>query len=66
MLELEGVPLGIENTEFLEDLSNDGNGRVNRVGDDQYEGFGSSGRDSSGKIFDNAGIDLMKMYISTG
>lgn len=52
------IPLGVIDTEFFEYLSNNGNGRVHGVGDDEDECLGRSGRDPSGKILDNSSIDL--------
>ena len=56
------IPFRVKHTEFLEDLSEDGDGRVYRVGDDQDEGLGGRGGDSRGKIFDNSGVDLTHVF----
>jgi hypothetical protein len=53
-----GVPLGIENAVFLENLCDDGDGGVDGVGDDEDKGFGGGGGDAGSEVPDDAGVDL--------
>jgi hypothetical protein len=51
-------PFRVENAILLENLCYDGNGRVDRVGNDQYNCFWCCLGNSSGEVTDNSGIDL--------
>lgn len=53
------VLLGVKDTVFLEDLGDDGDGRVDWVRDDEDEGFGCCGGDTCGEIADDASVDLI-------
>lgn len=53
------IPLGVKDTVLLEDLSNDRDSRVDRVGDDKDKCLGGSLCDTSGKISDDTGVDLV-------
>lgn len=55
---LHCIPLGVVDTMFLEHLSDDGDGRVDRVGDDEDERFGGGCCDSGGKVFHDSSVDL--------
>ena len=55
---MENVPLGVEGTELLEDLRDDGHGRVDWVGDNENERVGSVLGNASSQILDDTSIDL--------
>jgi len=44
---------------LLENFCEDGNGGVNRVGDDENEGLRGSSGNSSCQVFDDASVDLL-------
>ena len=52
------VPLGVEDTKLLEDLGDDGDSGVDRVGDDEDEGVGGGLGNAGSKIPDDSGVDL--------
>ena len=52
------IPFRVKHTEFLEDLSKDGDGRVHGVGDDENNGFGSGRSNPSREVLDDPGVDL--------
>jgi hypothetical protein len=56
--EVKNVPFGVENTMFLEDLGDNGDCRVDGVGDDKDECFGSRRGDANGQVMNNASVDL--------
>ena len=51
-------PLGVKDTVLLQDLGKDGNGRVDRVGDDQDERLGTSFGDGFSEGGTDSGVDL--------
>lgn len=51
-------PLGVKDTLLLEDLCDDGDGRVDGVGDDENESLGCGLCDADGDVADNAGVDV--------
>jgi hypothetical protein len=53
------VPLRIENSSFLEDLSNNGDGRIDRVGNNENKCLRSCRGDTNGQIMDDTSIDLL-------
>lgn len=53
-------PFRIENTVLLQHFRDNGNGGVNRIGNDKYECLGSSGSDTSSKTLNDASIDLIR------
>lgn len=58
----ENALLRVKDTMLLEDLSDDGDGGVDGVGDDEDEGFGCCGGDTCGEIADDACVDLIVPY----
>ena len=52
------LPLGVESTKLLEDLSNDRDGRVDGVGDHKNERIGRALRDAGRQILDDTSVDL--------
>lgn len=54
------IPLGVVDTMLLENLSHDGNGRINRVRDNKHERLWGGGSDTNGQILDNASVDLTR------
>jgi hypothetical protein len=54
-----GVPLRIENSSFLEDLSNDGDGRIYGIRNDENKCLGSCRGNTKGQIMDDTSIDLL-------
>ena len=54
-------PLRIKDTVLLEDLGDDGDGRVNGVGDDKDERLWRALRDTGGEVADDACVDLDEM-----
>ena len=50
--------LGVKNTVLLEDRDDDGDSRVDRVGDDEDGGVGRGSRDACREIAHDAGVDL--------
>ena len=59
------VPLGVENAMFLEDLSYDGDCRVDGVGDDKDECLGTGCGDTNGQVVNDAGVDLLTVRLSS-
>jgi hypothetical protein len=55
-------PFGIEYAEFLKHFPDNGNSRVDWVGDYQHEGFWGSSRNFSRQVFHDARIDLVSIY----
>jgi hypothetical protein len=55
------LPLRIIDTVLLEDLSNNGNSGVDRVGDNQDEGLGGMLGNTNSKITDDTSVDLEKI-----
>ena len=55
---LQNSPLGVKGTLLLEHLGNNGDSRVDGVGNDQDEGLGRVLGDSYGNVTNNAGVDL--------
>ena len=53
------VPLRIENSSFLEDLSNDGDGRIYGIRNDENKCLGSCRGNTKGQIVDDTSIDLL-------
>jgi len=53
------VPLRVENSSFLEDLSNDGNGGVDRIRNNENKCLRSCRGDTKGQIMDDTSIDLL-------
>jgi hypothetical protein len=51
-------PLRVKDSLALQNLGKDGDGRVDRVGDDQDEGLGTSLSDGFGKSSTDSGVDL--------
>jgi hypothetical protein len=56
--EVKNVPFGVENTMFLEDLGDNGDCRVDGVGDDKDECFGSRRGDANSQVMNDASVDL--------
>lgn len=56
--EVEYAPLGVEDAVLLEHFSNDGDGRVDGVGDDKDECLGRDRGDSSSKVTNDTSVDL--------
>lgn len=52
---------GVEDTGGLEDLGGNGDGGVDRVGDDQYESLGAELGNALDQIADDASVDLEKV-----
>lgn len=52
------VPLGVVNAVLFEDLCDDGDGGVDRVGDNQNKGLRGDGGNPGCQIFDDTSIDL--------
>ena len=52
------VPLRVENSSFLEDLSNNGNGGVDRIRNNENKCLRSCRGDTNGQIMDDTSIDL--------
>ena len=50
---------GVENTSLLERSSNDGDGRVDGVGDDQDVCLGGNASDSGSQVANNGGVGLL-------
>jgi hypothetical protein len=55
----EVIPFRVEDASFFEDLSNDGHGRVDGIGDDKYKCLRSCRCNTNGQIMDDASIDLL-------
>ena len=53
------VPLRIENSSFLEDLSNNGDGGIDRIRNNENKCLGSCRGDTNGQIMDDTSIDLL-------
>lgn len=53
--------LGVVDTGLLEDLSGDGDGAVDRVGDDEDVGVGAVLGDSLGEVADDGGVGVEKV-----
>lgn len=53
------LPLGVENSSLLEDLSNNGDGRIDRIRNNENKCFGSCRRNTNGQIMDDTSIDLL-------
>jgi len=54
----EDEPLGVVASSLLEDFSNDGDGRVDRVGNDTDTGLGADLGDSLGEITNDGSVGL--------
>ena len=50
--------LGVKDAVLLEDLNDDGDSRVDRVGNDEHGGVGRGSRDACREIAHDAGVDL--------
>ena len=61
---MENAPLGVEGTELLEDLSDDGNGGVDGVGNNKDEGIGGGLSNACCQILDDTGIDLEEQMVN--
>ena len=55
----KSLPLGVVDTGLLEGLGEDGDGRVDRVGDNQDEGLGAGVGDSLGEGGTDASVDFL-------
>ena len=55
---MENAPPGVEGTKLLEDLSDDGNGGVDGVGNNKDEGIGGGLSNACCQILDDTSIDL--------
>lgn len=55
------VPLRVENSSFLEDLSNNGDSGIDRIRNNEYECFRSCRGDTNGQIIDDTSIDLLSV-----
>jgi hypothetical protein len=53
------VPLRVENSSFLEDLSNNGDGGIDRIRNNENKCFRSCRGDANGQIMDDTSIDLL-------
>jgi hypothetical protein len=53
------VPLRVENSSFLEDLSNNGDGGIDRIRNNENKCFRSCRGDTNGQIIDDTSIDLL-------
>ena len=53
------IPLGVEDTLLLEDLGEDGDGRVDRVGDDTDESLGAVFGTGNSQISDDRGVGVL-------
>ena len=53
------IPLRVENSSFLEDLSNNGDGRIDGIRNNENECLRSCRGDANGQIMDDASIDLL-------
>lgn len=51
-------PLGVVDTLLLQDLGNNGDGRVDWVADDENKCLGSIGGNTNGNVSDNGGVDV--------
>ena len=58
-------PLGVEYTSLLEDLGGDGNGRVDRVGDDKHECFWAVLGNALDETLHDTGVDLEEGLLKT-
>jgi hypothetical protein len=56
--------LGVEDSLGLEDLGGDGDGRVDRVRDDQNVGFGGDFSNDFDEAFDDTGVDVEEIITS--
>lgn len=56
----QDLPLGVVDTSLLQGLSEDGDGRVNRVGDDEDEGLGTSVGNSLSEGGTDTSVDFLK------
>ena len=57
------VPLGVKNAMFLEDLSDDGDCRVDGVGDDEDECLGTGRGDTNGQVVNDSSVDLVTVRV---
>jgi len=57
-LVLSCAPLGIIHAVLLEYFSDNGDGRVDGIGNNKNEGLGGNGCDSSRQVFHNPAVDL--------
>ena len=62
--QVEYEPLRVKRAVLLEDLSHNRNGRVDWVRDDQDESIGRGGGNASGKIANDASVDLNNTSMS--
>lgn len=53
------IPLRVENSSFLEDLSNNGDGGIDRIRNNENKCFRSCRGDTNGQIIDDTSIDLL-------
>ena len=53
------VPLRVKNSSFLEDLSNNGDGGIDRIRNNENKCLRSCRGDTNGQIMDDASIDLL-------
>jgi len=53
-------PLGVKDTVLLQDLGKDGNGRVDRVGDDEDHGGGGVLGGGLGEVSDDRGVGVLQ------
>ena len=58
------IPLWIEDTVLLQDLGDNWNSRVYRVGNYKNESLGARFGDPGGKITDDASVDLRNKRVS--
>lgn len=57
------VPLGVKNAMFLEDLGDDGDCRVDGVGDDKDECLGTGRGDTNGQVVNDSSVDLVTVRV---
>ena len=53
------VPLRVENSSFLKDLSNNGDGGIDRIRNNENKCLRGGRGDTDGQIMDDTGIDLL-------